>query len=52
MNAAPDEKKKENQAEPVKALSDSELEQVSGGTGRWEERDLIREFPEIEYGEP
>lgn len=52
MNLTPDEKKQEEQTQQGEVLTDSELEQVSGGTGRWEERDLIREFPEIEYGEP
>ena len=36
---------------PAGELADEKLEQVSGGA--WSEtRDLIREFPEIEFGEP
>ena len=53
MNPTPDEKKQEGQVQPGSALSDSELEQVSGGT--WGENQPIiddRERTEIEYGEP
>ena len=35
MNKNPDEKKKEDRADESKVLSDSELEQVSGGLPDW-----------------
>lgn len=51
MDRTPEEKEQGSQTQPDSALSDSELEQVSGGA-RSESRNLIREFPEIEFGEP
>lgn len=40
MNQAPDEKKKEDRADEAKALTDSELEQVSGGLPDWLKKEL------------
>ena len=50
MNPTPDEKRPEGQTQKGEVLSDSELEQVSGGTG-WSSG-IVDWNPEIEYGEP
>ena len=46
MNKTPDEKKNEVQDEQSKVLSDSELEQVSGGLPDWLKAELDPETRE------
>lgn len=50
MSQTLDEEKPDTQTQPDGTLSDSELEQVSGGA--YQSRDFIDWNPEIEYGEP
>lgn len=51
MKQTPDEKKKEERADKTVALSDSELEQVSGGRVVWGDIIVDDDCP-IEFGEP